>query len=73
MNEFPIVRPRRLRRTASLRRMVTETRLDPAQFVLPVFVVPGHGIRNPISSMPGHNQLSVDGIVDLAMQIRQCL
>ncbi len=68
MNEFPIVRPRRLRRTASLRRMVTETRLDPAQFVLPVFVVPGHGIRNPISSMPGHNQLSVDGIVDLAKQ-----
>ncbi|MDH5373726.1 MAG: porphobilinogen synthase, partial [Acidimicrobiia bacterium] len=68
MNEFPTVRPRRLRRSAALRRMVTETRLDPAQFVLPVFVVPGQGIRNPITSMPGHFQLSVDGIVELAKQ-----
>ncbi len=68
MNEFPTVRPRRLRRTAALRRMVTETRLDPAQFVLPVFVVPGRGIRTPIASMPGHFQLSVDGIVELAGQ-----
>ncbi len=68
MNEFPTVRPRRLRRTAALRRMVTETRLDPAQFVLPVFVVPGRGIRNPIASMPGHYQLSADGIVELARQ-----
>jgi porphobilinogen synthase len=39
---------------------VAETRLHPEQFVLPVFVVPGEGIRNPIGSMPGHAQLSVD-------------
>ena len=68
MSEFPTVRPRRLRRSARLRRMVTETRLDPAQFVLPVFVVSGTGVANPISSMPGHSQLSVDGIVELAKQ-----
>ena len=68
MNEFPTLRPRRLRRTAAIRRMVTETRLDPAQFVLPVFVVPGENVTNPISSMPGHSQLSVDGIVGLAKE-----
>ncbi|NIR40450.1 MAG: porphobilinogen synthase [Actinobacteria bacterium] len=68
MSEFPTVRPRRLRRTPALRRMVTETRLDPAQFVLPVFVVPGEGVTNPISSMPGHAQLSVDGIAMLAKE-----
>lgn len=68
MNEFPIVRPRRLRRTTAIRRMVTETRLHPEQFVLPVFVVPGEGVSNPIPSMPGHHQLSVDGIVRLARQ-----
>lgn len=68
MSEYPTIRPRRLRRSARLRRMVTETRLDPAQFVLPVFVVPGMGVANPISSMPGHSQLSVDGIVELAKQ-----
>jgi porphobilinogen synthase len=48
--------------------MVTETRLDPAQFVLPVFVVPGTDVVNPISSMPGHSQMSVDGIAALAKE-----
>jgi porphobilinogen synthase len=65
---FPTVRPRRLRRTASLRRMVCQTRLHPAQMVLPVFVVPGDGIRRPIPSMPGHSQLSVDQAVQLAKE-----
>ena len=66
MSEYPTIRPRRLRRTEPIRRMVTETRLNPAQVVLPVFVVPGTGIVNPISSMPGHSQMSVDGIAGLA-------
>lgn len=68
MSEYPTIRPRRLRRTESIRRMVTETRLDPAQFVLPVFVVPGTDVVNPISSMPGHSQMSVDGITALAKE-----
>jgi porphobilinogen synthase len=54
--------------TASLRRMFAETRLHPGQMVLPVFVVPGEGVRKPISSMPGHAQLSVDQVAALAKE-----
>ncbi len=68
MTGFPVIRPRRLRMTAGLRRMVTETRLHPSQFVLPVFVVSGEGVRKPIASMPGHAQLSVDQVVGLAKE-----
>src|SRR5216684_4165976 len=60
MASFPEHRPRRLRRTAALRRLVRETRLSPDQFVLPLFVRPGNGIRNPIATMPGVAQTSVD-------------
>lgn len=65
---YPIERMRRLRRTSALRNMVTETRLHPASFVLPVFVVSGTGVRTPIASMPGHFQCSVDEAVRLAEQ-----
>ena len=65
---FPIVRPRRLRMRAAIRRVVAETRLHPAQFVLPVFVVPGSDVRRPIESMPGHSQLSVDQVALLAKE-----
>ena len=54
------MRMRRLRRTEALRRMVRETRLDPAQFILPLFVRSGTGVRAPIGSMPGVSQTSVD-------------
>ena len=57
---FPVSRSRRLRRTPAMRELVAETRLHPRSFVLPLFVVPGSGVENPISSMPGHSQLSVD-------------
>jgi len=60
MPSFPTYRPRRLRRTASLRRLVRETRLDVSQLVLPLFVRSGKGIRQPVGSMPGVSQLSVD-------------
>lgn len=60
MTRFPTVRSRRLRRTPAMRRMVAETRLDPSMFVLPLFVVSGSEISNPIGSMPGQRQLSVD-------------
>jgi porphobilinogen synthase len=54
---------RRLRATESLRNLVRETQLDPADFILPLFTCPGEGVRREISSMPGHAQLSVDRLV----------
>lgn len=55
-----INRPRRLRRTPALRRMVRETVLSADDLIAPLFVVAGSGIVRPIRSMPGHAQLSVD-------------
>lgn len=60
---FPVDRPRRLRASASLRRLVRETRLAPENFILPLFAVEGEGIRKEISSMPGNYQMSVDHLV----------
>ena len=57
---YPRERPRRLRRTETLRRMVRETRLSPDNLVAPLFVVPGSGVREPIAAMPGCERLSVD-------------
>ena len=57
------VRLRRLRRTEALRRTVRETRLDPAQFIWPLFVRSGQGFRQPIGSMPGVYQTSVDELL----------
>jgi porphobilinogen synthase len=56
-------RPRRLRRTDAIRRLVRETRLHPDMFILPLFVCEGHGVRREVSSMPGVFQLSVDEAV----------
>lgn len=66
---FPKVRPRRLRMRPAVRRVTTETRLHPAQFVLPVFVVPGEEVRRPIASMPGNYQLSVDQVALVAKEV----
>ena len=60
---FPIHRPRRLRSSESMRALVRETRLHPSQFILPLFVCPGEGVRREISSMPGNYQLSIDEFV----------
>ncbi len=60
---FPIHRPRRLRSSESMRALVRETHLHPSQFVLPLFVCPGEGVRREISSMPGNYQLSIDEFV----------
>ncbi|VAW07829.1 Porphobilinogen synthase [hydrothermal vent metagenome] len=68
MTGFPVERTRRLRRTPKLRRQVAETRLDPAMFVLPVFVVSGTGVRDEITSMPGNYQLSIDELIPLAQE-----
>ncbi|MDB4970933.1 MAG: porphobilinogen synthase [Myxococcales bacterium] len=61
--QFPEYRPRRMRRTESLRRLVRETVVRPDDFVFPIFVVPGKGVRKPISSLPGQAQVSVDEAV----------
>ncbi len=66
---FPITRLRRLRRTAELRNLVTETRLTPDAFVYPMFVCPGEGVRKEIGSMPGVFNLSVDEAVKEAQQV----
>ena len=60
---FPTHRPRRLRRTDTLRRLVRETHLSPAHMIEPLFVCTGEGIRRPIAAMPGCFQLSVDELV----------
>jgi porphobilinogen synthase len=61
---FPDYRPRRLRRTENLRRMVRETRLSVDQLIYPLFVMPGSGVKNPVQSMPGVFQLSVDKLIE---------
>ena len=61
--QFPHYRPRRLRRTENLRRMIRETRFTVDNLVYPMFVVPGDGVRNPVGSMPGVHQFSVDQLL----------
>ncbi len=61
---------RRLRRSDGLRRMVRETRLSPANFIYPVFVTAGSGVREPIPSMPGQPRLSVDQLAQEAAELR---
>ena len=63
MNITLPIRPRRLRANATLRRMVSETHLSPDDFIYPLFVTHGESVRNPIDSMPGIAQLSVDEAV----------
>jgi porphobilinogen synthase len=65
---FPVSRPRRLRQTPALRRLVNETQLNAGQLVLPLFVRPGRKLRRPISAMPGVCQLSPDELVGEAIQ-----
>jgi len=60
---FPDYRARRLRQNAAFRRMIRETSLSVNDLVLPLFAINGKNIKNPIPSMPGHFQLSVDNLV----------
>lgn len=66
---FPTTRPRRLRRGDALRRMVRETRLSRDDLVLPLFVVEGRSVREPVRSMPGVFRHSVDQLVDEAKRV----
>ena len=59
----PLYRPRRLRESPLLRRMVRETRLGVENLILPLFAVHGRGVREPIGSMPGQYRLSIDELL----------
>src|SRR5262249_60319955 len=61
--DFPAYRPRRLRRNEKIRELVRETTLSPKNFIYPIFVAPGKNRAQPVSSMPGVSQLSVDRAV----------
>ena len=67
---FPENRPRRLRRNETVRRMVRETSLSVDDFIYPLFAVPGSGVRDPVSSMPGVFHLSVDQLVQEAEAVK---
>ena len=62
---------RRLRRTPALRALVAQTRLTPDDFIWPVFVRDGEGVREPVPSMPGVVRRSIDGIVEAAEEARE--
>jgi len=65
---FPDYRPRRLRQNEAFRRMVRETVLSKDDLILPLFVIGGKNIENPIPSMPGHFQFSTDNLVKKAKE-----
>ena len=66
---FPAVRMRRLRRTPALRDLVRETTLSPHDFIYPLFVAPGRGVRDEIEPMPGCYHLSVDQLAAEAAEV----
>lgn len=61
---FPEYRPRRLRQNDAFRRMIRETVLSADDLILPLFVIDGKGVKNPIPSMPGQYQLSIDNLIE---------
>ncbi len=66
---FPEYRPRRMRRNEALRTMIRETTLSAGQLVYPLFIVAGKNVRNPVASMPGVNQISVDQLAAEAKEL----
>ena len=65
---FPDYRPRRMRASENLRRMVRETRLSADNLIYPMFAVAGKNVREPIDAMPGQERLSVDLLVKAAKE-----
>jgi porphobilinogen synthase len=65
---YPMTRMRRMRRDDFSRRLMRESRLGPDDFIYPVFVLEGHGEREPVASMPGIERLSIDLLVEEARQ-----
>lgn len=69
--KFPALRPRRLRQSPALRRLVAETRLSAGQLVLPLFARSGRKLRRPVEAMPGVFQLSTDELLKEARQAHE--
>lgn len=65
---FPDYRPRRMRKNSAFRRMIRETELSVNDLILPLFAVGGKDVKNPIPSMPGQFQLSIDNLLKTARQ-----
>ncbi len=65
---FPDYRPRRMRQSEGLRRMIRETTLGVNDFILPLFAIGGKNVKEPIPSMPGHHRLSIDNLIQTARQ-----
>jgi porphobilinogen synthase len=68
---FPDYRPRRMRQNEAFRRLVRETTLSVDDLILPLFAIGGKDVRNPIPSLPGHFQLSMDQLVKTAAEARE--
>ena len=68
---FPTIRMRRLRSHPAIRSLLCRNRLHPANLILPLFVCPGEGVRQPIDAMPGQQQLSIDMLVEQARECHQ--
>ncbi|MFO7860993.1 MAG: porphobilinogen synthase [Desulfosalsimonas sp.] len=66
--QFPDYRPRRLRQTGAFRRMIRETTLKTDDLIMPFFAIGGKDVKNPVPSMPGQYQLSVDNLVKTVKQ-----
>lgn len=66
---FPVDRPRRLRKNETMRSMVRETTLSASDFILPLFVCEGEGIKKPVGSMPDVYQMSVDVLVEECKEV----
>src|SRR6266446_7705643 len=71
VGQFPAYRPRRLRQSPVLRRLVSETQLSVTQLVLPLFVRSGRKLRRPIAAMPGVCQLSPDELLREAARAQE--
>ena len=61
---------RRLRTTESMRKLVRETRISPEEMIYPIFVIEGENIKNPIASMPGVFQYSIDMLDELLVEVK---
>ena len=68
LGAYPANRMRRNRRSDAIRRMVAENKVTPDDFIWPLFVVDGDGVRDPVASMPGVDRLSVDNVVEAARE-----
>src|SRR5574337_728318 len=66
---FPKQRMRRLRQNENIRRLVRETRISVDDLIMPLFVRPGKGVKQPISSMPGNYQMSIDKLTEEAKEL----